>query len=363
MTSPVLPTLTIEEAKRMQFRIVHAISRHFSGHDIFHLGDVGVHPEGMRPQTTAQVEKVMADVFETEDAGLVRGSGTGAIRVLLSALAEPGETIYIHDAPVYTTTAETLRMLGLHTAVVDYNDLGAVRKAVRKNRGKVFYIQHARQQPEDRYDLQGLIETVKNEVPELPVVTDDNYCVLKVPAIGVELGADYSTFSGFKVLGPEGVGVIAGKHEAVDIVRGRNYSGGGQVQGPEATDFMRMMTFAPVSLAVQNEQVDILCERLNEGEVPGIHKAYVTNSQSKNVIVELEEPIAAQVIEKSAKHGAAVYPVGAESRYEILPMIYRVSGSFSKAHPALKEYGLRINPMKSDANHVIRILGNILSEG
>ncbi|SDI75008.1 aminotransferase class V-fold PLP-dependent enzyme [Natribacillus halophilus] len=363
MTSPsVLPTLSVEEAKRMQFRIVHAISRHFSGHDIFQVGDVGVHPEGMRPQTTAQVEKVMADVFETEDAALVRGSGTGAIRVLLSALADPGDTIYIHDAPVYTTTAETLRMLGLNTVVVDYNDLEAVQEAVRENKGKVFYIQHARQQPEDTYDLQDLIETVKSEAPDLPVVTDDNYCVLKVPAIGVELGADYSTFSGFKVLGPEGIGVIVGRSEAIDVVRGRNYSGGGQVQGPEATDLMRMMTFAPVSLAVQNEQVDFLCECLNQGKVAGIHKAYVTNSQSKNVIVELEDPIAPQVIEKSAEHGAAVYPVGAESRYEILPMIYRVSGSFSKARPELKEYALRINPMKSDADHIISILSNVLSD-
>ncbi|QQK74661.1 aminotransferase class V-fold PLP-dependent enzyme [Salicibibacter cibarius] len=363
MTSEsVLPTLSVEEAKRMQFRIVQSISRYFSGHDIFQAGDMGVHPEWKRPRTTAQVEKVMADLFGTEDAALVRGSGTGAIRGLLSALAKPGDTIYIHNAPVYTTTAETLRMLGLNTVVMDYNDLDAVREAVRNRKAKVFYIQHARQQPEDTYDMQRLIETVKKEQPDLPVVTDDNYCVLKVPAIGVELGADYSTFSGFKVLGPQGVGVIVGKSEAINVVRERNYSGGGQVQGPEATDLMRMMTLAPVSLAVQNEQVDILCDRLNRGEVPGVHKAYVTNSQSKNVIVELEEPIAPRVIEKSADHGAAVYPVGAESRYEILPMIYRVSGSFSKAHPELKEYALRINPMKSDADHILRILGDVLSE-
>ena len=47
--------------------------------------------------------------------------------------------------------------------------------------------------------------------PDLTIVSDDNYCALKAYGIAAEYGADYSTFSGFKVLGPEGIGVIAGK--------------------------------------------------------------------------------------------------------------------------------------------------------
>jgi selenocysteine lyase/cysteine desulfurase len=45
----------------------------------------------------------------------------------------------------------------------------------------------------------------------MPIVVDDNYTLFKTPRIGVQLGADISTFSGFKVLGPEGIGVVAGK--------------------------------------------------------------------------------------------------------------------------------------------------------
>ena len=42
------------------------------------------------------------------------------------------------------------------------------------------------------------------------VVVDDNYCALKMASIGIQAGANYSTFSGFKLLGPEGIGVVVG---------------------------------------------------------------------------------------------------------------------------------------------------------
>ncbi|WP_042403894.1 aminotransferase class V-fold PLP-dependent enzyme [Geomicrobium sp. JCM 19037] len=360
--SSILRTLSIEEAKDMQFRLVETMSRHFNGETIFQGGDRGVHPKFKRPKTTVQVESMLADFFQSQSAALVRGSGTGAIRTILAALLNPGDTIFVHDAPMYTTTKETFRMLGFHAVVVDFHDTEKLKTVLRNQEAQLFYIQHARQQPEDTYDLERVIQTVREVSPNLPIVTDDNYCSLKVPAIGVELGADYSTFSGFKVLGPEGIGVIVGKREGIDVVHERNYSGGGQVQGPEALDLMRMMTFAPVSLAVQNEQVEALHKQLNDGVIPEVRAAYMTNAQSKNVIIELKAPVAKRVIERSGVHGAAVYPVGAESRYEILPMIYRVSGSFIASHPELADYGLRINPMKSHAQHILDILRRALDD-
>ncbi|MDY0406738.1 aminotransferase class V-fold PLP-dependent enzyme [Virgibacillus sp. 179-BFC.A HS] len=179
---------------------------------------------------------------------------------------------------------------------------------------------------------------------------------MKAYGIGVEFGADYSTFSGFKVLGPEGIGIIVGKNRGIEALQKSNYSGGGQVQGHEAMELLRMMTFAPVSLATQNEQVEEVCKRLNEGAIDGIDNAYMVNAQSKVVIVELKKPIAQQVIQRSNALGAATHPVGAESRYEIIPMIYRVSSSFIAAEPRLKAYGIRINPMKSGASTVLNIL-------
>lgn len=357
----VLPSLSIQEAQEKQFKLVDRMSRYFKGRQFLSMGDLGVSPAYKRPEQTYLVERVLADFFEAEDCALVRGAGTGAIRNILSMLLSPGDEMFIHTAPVYTTTKETLRILGIKTIQADYNHLEEVRMAIRSNQNpKVFYIQHARQQPTDHYQLAEVIKAVKEERPDLPIVVDDNYCALKTKGIGVELGADYSTFSGFKLLGPEGIAVIAGKKEAIERVHHYNYSGGGQVQGYEAMELLRMMTFAPVSLAIQNEQVEELCRRLNEGAVNGIRAAYMTNAQSKNVIVELEDPIAQRVISISDEHGAATHPVGAESKYEIIPMIYRVSGSFLEAQPELKEYGLRINPMKSGAGTIIGILEKVI---
>lgn len=357
----VLPSLSIQEAQEKQFKLVDRMSRYFKGRQFLSMGDLGVSPAYKRPEHTYLVERVLADFFEAEDCALVRGAGTGAIRNILSMLLSPGDEMFIHTAPVYTTTKETLRILGIKTVQADYNHLEEVRMTIRSNQNpKVFYIQHARQQPTDHYQLAEVIKAVKEERPDLPIVVDDNYCALKTKGIGVELGADYSTFSGFKLLGPEGIAVIAGKKEAIERVHHYNYSGGGQVQGYEAMELLRMMTFAPVSLAIQNEQVEELCRRLNEGAVNGIRAAYMTNAQSKNVIVELEDPIAQRVISISDEHGAATHPVGAESKYEIIPMIYRVSGSFLEAQPELKEYGLRINPMKSGAGTIIGILEKVI---
>ncbi|MDO7204817.1 aminotransferase class V-fold PLP-dependent enzyme [Paraclostridium bifermentans] len=68
------------------------------------------------------------------------------------------------------------------------------------------------------------------------MITDDNYAVMKVEYIGVEVGADLSCFSLFKLLGPEGIGCIVGKSTYIDKLIKTNYSGGLQVQGHEAID-------------------------------------------------------------------------------------------------------------------------------
>jgi hypothetical protein len=85
--------------------------------------------------------------------------------------------------------------------------------------------------------------------------------------------------------------VILGKKDAIKRLHQRNYSGGGQVQGFEAHELLRSLAFAPVMIAIQNEQVEELCDRINNGEIEGIKDAYITNSQSKNVIIEFENQL------------------------------------------------------------------------
>jgi cystathionine beta-lyase/cystathionine gamma-synthase len=359
----VLRNMTFEEAKELQFRLMDEVTKEFTNNEFFQIGDVGLHPEHKRPLMTARVENVLAKTFQAEACALVRGSGTGAIRVILSALLEAGDQCIVHSAPMYTTTKETFRLMGLKQNAVDFNNKSALVETLEQDlTSKVFYVQHSRQQPTDVYNLKEVIALVKEKRPDLPIIVDDNYCAMKTKEMAIHLGADYSTFSGFKLLGPEGIGVILGKKDSIEVIHKRNYSGGSQVQGFEAHELLRSLAFAPVMIAIQNEQVEELCSRLKEGEVQGIKKAYITNSQSKNVILELEQAVAAKVIELASKYGAATYPVGAESRYELVPMIYRVSGSFLESRPELKQHGVRVNPMKSSANTVIRILQNVMEE-
>lgn len=359
----ILQNMTLEEAKQLQFYLVENITKEFVGNDFFHLGDVGLHPSYNRPFMTARIEKVLAKTFNGEACALTRGSGTGAIRTLLSTLLEAGDTCIVHSAPMYATTKETFRLMGLRTKKIDYNRLEELQSSLQQDKeSKVFYIQHSRQQPSDHYEIELLIKLVKKMRPDLPIVVDDNYCAMKMKGIGIQYGADYSTFSGFKLLGPEGIGVIIGKAKGIERIHARNYSGGGQVQGFEAHELIRSMVFAPVMFAIQNEQVEELAKRLRNGEISGVKDVYITNAQSKNVIVVWEKPIARQIIEIAAQFGAATYPVGAESRYELIPMIYRVSGSFIESEPDLIDHGIRINPMKSSASMCISILNSILKD-
>ncbi|MFJ7727493.1 aminotransferase class V-fold PLP-dependent enzyme [Neobacillus sp. NPDC097160] len=359
----VLKNMTVDEAKNLQFLLMDEVTKEFTHNEFFQIGDIGLHPDYHRPKMTARVEKVIAKTFGAEACALVRGSGTGAIREILSILLEPRDQCIVHSAPMYTTTKETFRLMGLKQNRVNFNDKSDFIQVLEQDQeSKVVYVQHSRQQPVDEYTLEEIITIVKELRPDLTVVVDDNYCAMKTVLIGTQVGADYSTFSGFKLLGPEGIGVILGKKDAIERLHQRNYSGGGQVQGFEAHELLRSLAFAPVMIAIQNEQVEELCQRLNSGEILGVKDSYITNSQSKNVIIEFEKPIAQKVIELASKYGAATYPVGAESRYELIPMIYRVSGSFLESRPELSQHGIRVNPMKSSASTVARILQNVLEE-
>lgn len=80
--------------------------------------------------------------------------------------------------------------------------------------------------------------------------------------------------------------------------------------------------------AVQAGVSERLLALLNGGAVAEVKSAVIANAQSKVLIVEFHQPIAARVLEEAQKRGALPYPVGAESKYEIPPLFYRLSGTF-----------------------------------
>lgn len=357
-----LHSISMEQAKALQFKVIDTITRHFDGREVLSLGDLGVVPGLNKPSTTQKAEAVFAEVFGAEQAQLVRGSGTGALRWALLAALKPGDALLVHEAPIYPTTKVTIDGMCLKVIPADFNDSAALAQVldVHKDELKGALVQHTRQKPDDRYDLETVIRQIKTALPHLPVITDDNYAAMKVEKIGCQAGADLATFSCFKVLGPEGVGVLLGSSKYVEAARAYQYSGGSQIQGHEAMAALRGLVYAPVALAVQSEVNEELVRRLNAGEVPGIRHAFLANAQSKVLLVEFEEECAAEVLAVTPSLGAASHPVGSESIYEFVPMIYRISGTFRAQDPTLERRMIRINPMRSGPDTIIRILRQAL---
>ena len=294
---------------------------------------------------------------------LIRGAGSGAIRLGLHGMFQSSDTILVHRAPIYDTTETSLKMLGIHTIEADFNELEEVKKTLELFPDiKGALVQHTRQKPEDRYNLQDVIQVIK-DTKDIPVLVDDNYAVLKVPKIGNQCGADLSCFSSFKLLGPEGIGVIAGKEKYIRLLKKENYSGGMQVQGHEALDVLRGIVYAPVALAVEAKESEKCVRRLCSGEIPEVKDAFCANAQSKVILVEFKENIAERVLQEAEKLGAAPYPIGCESKYEMVPLFYRISGTFRKTDETLEHRMIRINPLRAGSETVMRILKESIERG
>lgn len=351
-----LPTTTAEEARAIQQRLVAALMRHLPDGGLFRT-DVGVAPGLGRPATTAGVELALADAFQAPAAALVQGAGTGAIRATLSAgpWRSAGRRLLVHTAPDYPTTAGLFADAGADLVRADANDPQAWEAALADpGCPEWVYLQHTRQQLTDSYDLGTAIEAARRHGRR--VIVDDNYAVIRTPRIGAQLGAAASAFSLFKLHGPEGVAVVVGDQDVVDAVHAANYSGGGQVQGHQALDAVRALVMVPLNWAAQSAASVEVAARLRAGEVPGIADAVLANAQDLCVIALLDQPVADRVRAAAATLGAAPYPVGSNSRYEIAPLVYRMSSSSLAANPELAGWTLRINPMRAGAELVLDLL-------
>lgn len=357
-----LKSLTLAEAMQLQFKFVDCITQEFSGHEILTRGDLGVVAGLNKPLSTLQAERVVARFFESDKSIFVRGSGTSAIRYALFSVMKANELLLVHKAPIYSTTKTSIEMLGLNVIEADFNDLNEIEKVMKENPTiKAALVQITRQKLDDSYDLETVISKIK-ACANIPVVTDDNYAAMKIEKIGVQCGADLSCFSAFKLLGPEGIGCIVGKGEYIETLIKHHYSGGSQTQGWEALEALRGMVYAPVALAIQAQVNEECVARLNAHELPHIKEAFLANSQSKVLLVEFDEAIAEEVLVEAERLGAAPNPIGAESKYEMSPMFYRVSGTVMVDDPSIVKRMIRINPMRSGADTVLRILDEAMKK-
>uniref|UniRef100_UPI0025F05085 aminotransferase class V-fold PLP-dependent enzyme n=1 Tax=uncultured Aeromicrobium sp. TaxID=337820 RepID=UPI0025F05085 len=316
-----------------------------------------------QPDTTRRAELALAQAFGAEAACLVQGAGTGAIRAALSAgpWARGERRLLAHAAPDYSTTRTTLHDGAVEIVRIDFDDDAAVDRALAEDPARWVYVQHTRQRLTDRHQPGTVIARAR--AAGRHVIVDDNYAVYRTPRIGIEYGASVSAFSLFKLHGPEGVGVVLGDAEIVERARAANYSGGGQVQGGQALAALQAMVMVPLNWAAQARASVELAELLAAGEVPGIVDARLANAQDLCVIALLDRPIAGDVPRWAARCGAAPYPVGSNSRYEITPLVYRLSSSTLDAQPTLRDWAVRINPMRAGARLTARILRDALARG
>ena len=356
-----LKMISFDEAISKQYRLVDIMHRYFEGHEALEEGDYGCNTKYGRPLRTYKVEKILAEYFECEDACLIRGAGTGAIRSLCFAMLKKGDRVLIHDAPLYYTSELTMNGLGVELIRTDFNDFDNIRNCLKQGID-VIYIQRVRQKLSDSYDSEKLISSIRKIDKKVRIVVDENYAVNKVDKIAAAFGADASAFSLFKLLGIEGIGLIVGKKEIIDIIHKQNYSGGGQVQGPEASEILRSLVNNPVLLAVQNKSVDEIVKRLEHKEVRHVSKAIKANIEERIILVKLNRPMAKEVITEAIKLGALPYPVGSESRYEVQTLFYRVAKVMLDENRIYENYVIRINPMRSGPDTVIRILDEAINK-
>jgi hypothetical protein len=352
--------LDLEQAFAMQHHLVATIGRHLDGYAQLEAGDYGVRPGLNRPQRTADVEAILSDFFEAEAAALVRGAGTGAIRYALAATLPPGSPILVHTPPTYPTTRRSFESMGLKPHAANFNDLDAVAQAVQEQPLAGVLIQHTYQSDDDCYSMEQVIAAIRQHAPTLPIISDDNYAAFKVARIGAQQGADVSAFSLFKLMGPEGVGLVVGRRDTIDSIHAMNYSGGSQVQGPEAMESLQSLVYTPVVHAGTAKVIGEILERAPH-ELPQV-KIRTSLIQGLHLVAEFEQPIGEQIADAAARHGSLPWPVGAESRYEISPLFYRMSATYREKYPERARHMIRILPMRAGADTVLDILRAALAE-
>ncbi len=366
--------MSLDAAMAAQFKLVD-IAQQVMGSDVVFTEDYGQVRElatvgfggGGRPRATARVEEVLARYFDACAAVLVPGAGSGAIRAMLNASTAPGSRILLHDAHPYKTTLPAMRHMGLDIAYADFNDTAALERTLRERPPATVYFQHVPQQLGDRYDLGQTIELIQAVAePTVRILVDDNYAGMRAARIGVQLGADASALSLFKLLAPDPIGVVlAGADTAAQIRRDQS-SAGCQVQGPQAMAALRALVMAPVALAVQDAAVTKAVAQINEriaaGSLPFVARAYAAQPGVRCVVLVFDRPVAVPFLESAWRNGSPSQSVGEEAPFEFLPLFTYLTSTFLKAAPGLEHWAIRINPLRGGPGTILRVLEAALAD-
>jgi hypothetical protein len=97
-------------------------------------------------------------------------------------------------------------------------------------------------------------------------------------------------------------------------------------------------------------------ERVAENPIPGVRAVHPGNHQERSLLVELDEPIAEDVINVATRFGAATHPVGSQSRFDTHMLVYRLSRAMCEAEPELARRMVRVSPFRAGPDTVVRVL-------
>lgn len=349
--------MTLEQAAAWQDEWVRAVTARFAdlGSPLAG-GALGIGGETFRPAATIACEQALADAFGAEEALLVRGGGTGAVRLALFVAVPSGSSVLVHEPETYLTTRLTLEAMGVELVACDFNSDDSVEYALERHRPKAVLIQHMRPRLEDSYCLEPLVALIRGVGSPPRIVVDDNYAPLKALKLGAAVGADLSAFSLFKHGGPEGIGCLLGGPGLGERVLPFMTSGGSIVQGPEAIGVVEALGRTALPTARQSLVNREIAARLGANEVPGVRRALAGHCPETVVLIELVQPLAAEVREAAGRLGAATRPVGMESYHEVVPAFLPPSKSLIADRPGIERYVVRVSAMRSGADLVVDLL-------
>ena len=297
----------------------------------------------------------------------MHGAGTGSIRAMLNGMVEPGSRVLLHKAHPYKTTLPAMQHMGLDIAYVDFNDESALAASLRAQPPATVYVQHVPQQLGDRYGIAETIELIRSMPGATPrILVDDNYAVMRSQQIGVEMGADASALSLFKLLAPQAVGAVLADGPWVARIRRDNASAGAQVQGPHSMAALRSLIYAPVALAIQNQTVLRAVDEINAGiaagDLPFLAGAYAAQPGIRCIVLLFDRPAAEEFLRSAWRNGSPSQSVGEEAQFEFLPLFTYLTSTFLKASPGLEKYAVRINPLRGGSQTVMRVLRHALAD-
>lgn len=365
--------MPLSDAVAAQFRLVDAIQS-VMGSDAALAEDYGQERSlgtldfgaGGRPFATARVEEALRTYFGVADAVLVAGAGTGAIRAMINAALEPAQAVLVHSAPVYKTVDPVARHMGLRLTPVDFNNREALAGGLASGPPAALYLQHVPQQLADQWQPAEVISLAREHAPQLQILADDNYAVMRVPQLSVHLGADASAFSMFKLLSRANIGCVLGSEPLVTRIRRDLSSAGCQVQGPDAMQALRSLVYVPVALALQDQAVVEAADRINalvaDGALDGVAGAVAAQPAIRSVVLVLSQPVAEAFLASAWRHGSPSRSVGEEAAIEVLPLFTYLTGTFLRGSPGLQRWCVRINPMRGGPDGVLRVLQAALAD-